>query len=138
MSVNRGEITVRADGAAVRALRKLRGHTQPELALRASVKQQTVSRVERGIRVEWQAMVAVADALGVPLAVMGVSPEDRAEIAAYQETRARMEAAVREQENGDPDGTLKSAYAYRMYTQLSGYRNHTGHAVGCTCGLAGV
>lgn len=144
----KGELTISGDGRVARMRRKLLGFTQGQVAERArsyaeadvGVNQVTVSRVEQGVPVEYRSFLAIAQALGLDLAVLGVPAEDREEVAEEERLRLRMRAEWRAEgpEHG-PNGSVKSASDYSLYGRLSDYRNVAVSAVGAWApGLAGA
>jgi len=65
-------------GAAVRSFRELRGFTQEELTDRARLSKNTVGNIERGDSAPtFPVLVAVSEALGLPLSELIHAYEDR-------------------------------------------------------------
>ncbi|WP_028203756.1 helix-turn-helix domain-containing protein [Paraburkholderia nodosa] len=73
------EALIKAVGKEIRARRKLKKLTQADLALRANVHPNTISLVERAKTLAgFDALIDIADALGVPLSQLIKAAEDRA------------------------------------------------------------
>lgn len=69
-------MTPTALGTRVLELRKLRGWTQDELALRVKRSKQTISRLEKGKQnLKLSEILAVAEALEVPVSELFIEPE---------------------------------------------------------------
>ena len=72
----RAAVAAGATGTVIRLIRQAHGWTQQELAGRSGYSQATVSRVERGVSRaarDTAVLTDLADALGVPAAVLGVT-----------------------------------------------------------------
>jgi transcriptional regulator with XRE-family HTH domain len=61
----------RALGEVLRRARKARGESQEAVGFRAGLTGGTVSRIERGSRVEWETVRAIARALDLRLSDLG-------------------------------------------------------------------
>lgn len=72
------EALIKAVGKEIRARRKLKKLTQAGLAMRAEVHLNTISLIERGKTLAGiDALIDIADALGVPLSQLIKAAEDR-------------------------------------------------------------
>ncbi|MEN8505454.1 helix-turn-helix transcriptional regulator [Paraburkholderia sp. SIMBA_050] len=72
------EALIKAVGKEIRARRKLKKLTQAGLALRAKVHPNTISLIERAETIAGiDALIDIADALGVPLSQLLKAAEDR-------------------------------------------------------------
>ncbi|PYE21208.1 helix-turn-helix domain-containing protein [Paraburkholderia silvatlantica] len=72
------EALIKAIGKEIRARRKLKKLTQAGLALRAEVHPNTISLIERAQTIAGlDALIDIADALGVPLSQLIKAAEDR-------------------------------------------------------------
>ncbi|MEK6292857.1 MAG: helix-turn-helix transcriptional regulator [Paraburkholderia tropica] len=73
------EALIKAVGKEIRARRKLKKLTQAGLAMRANVHPNTISLVERAKTIAGlDALIDIADALGLPLSQLIKAAEDRA------------------------------------------------------------
>lgn len=77
-------------GERVRMLRERAGLSQPELARRVGIRQQSIDKIERGISTRSRYLVEIAVALGVNAAYLQGLTDDPSP----EPIRARVEAAL--------------------------------------------